>query len=154
MKNTKKIRYRGILTFEIPKNWIEEYDDEHGGSFYEDTPLSGTLRLKIMSLNAPSGENQLEVLDVLSGLNVKESKTISLPNKNAYKMFYEQTTDSGHEITIYYWSLAQLIKPKKARLANFSYTILTSRLNLESVNKEIEFITEQVENAHFESENK
>ena len=73
LKNTKKIKYRGILTFEIPETWTEEYDDEHGGSFYEDTPLSGTLRLKLMTLKVPQSDKEIDVLDVLDSLVVKQS---------------------------------------------------------------------------------
>lgn len=145
----KKINYRGILSFEIPKNWIEEYDDDLGGTFYKNVPTSGTLRLKVISFNITESSSCLDAADILNKLNSKESELIKLPNKNAYKMFSEETIDSGYAITIYYWNLVQIIQPNKARLANFSYTILSDQLNLKSVKEEIEFITSQVESAKF-----
>tara|TARA_R110002111_G_scaffold204953_3_gene269687 strand:- start:53649 stop:54107 length:459 start_codon:yes stop_codon:yes gene_type:complete len=146
---TKEINYRGILKFRIPVNWVEEYDEEHGGSFYEDSLKSGTLRLKVISLKTFVDSSSLDATTILNEIIPKGSESTILPNKNAFKMFYEQTVDSGHEITIYYWSLVQYIKPNKVRLCNFSFTILTDRLGAKSIFKEIEFITEQIKSAEF-----
>ena len=152
MNTTKEIDYRGILKFHIPSDWVEEYDDEHGGTFYEDSPLSGTLRLKLMALNTPKGSFFKDAPSILDDIITKGSASIQLPNDNALKMFFEQTVDSGHEITIYYWSLVQFLQPNRLRLSNFSYTVLTNRLGIESVRKEIDFITEQVKNAEYSME--
>ncbi|MDC6384618.1 hypothetical protein D2V93_02245 [Flagellimonas taeanensis] len=151
LKNKKLITYRGILSFEIPKNWIEEYDDNDGGTFYKNSPKSGTLRVKIISIKVPESSNIVNTADVLNDLTLnKGSKTMVLPNKNAYKMFYEEATDDGLDITIYYWSLVQSIQFNKTRLVNFSYTVLSEELDSECVRQEIDFITYQVENAIFE----
>ena len=152
MKNTKVIDYRGVLKFNIPSDWVEEYDDEHGGTFYEDSPLSGTLRLKLMTLNTPKGSSFKDASSILNDIITKGSQSIQLPNDNAFKMFFEQTVDSGQEITIYYWALVQFLKPSRVRLSNFSYTVLTNRLSIESVREEIDFITEQVKNAEYTTE--
>ncbi len=147
LKNTKKIEYRGILTFEVPKNWIEEYDEECGATFYEDSPTSGTLRVKLISIEVPPSKSPISATNVLEDVaSSKESNTVLLSNKNVYNMFYEQTTDDGTEVTIYYWSLVQVVQFNKTRLVNFSYTILTDKLNAKSTKQEIDFITSQVQN--------
>ncbi|MBK8594774.1 MAG: hypothetical protein IPN83_04160 [Holophagales bacterium] len=39
----KSITYRGgLVTFRIPRHWVEEYEEDGGGTFYEDRPDSGT----------------------------------------------------------------------------------------------------------------
>ncbi|WP_431122270.1 hypothetical protein [Flagellimonas flava] len=152
MNNIKEIDYRGILKFNIPFDWVEEYDDEHGGTFYEDSPLSATLRLKLMTLHTPKGSFFKDAKSILDNIIKKGSEAMLLPNDNALKMFFEQTVDSGHEITIYYWSLVQFLRPNHVRLSNFSYTVLTNRLGIETVRDEIEFITEQVKNAQYSIE--
>jgi hypothetical protein len=51
----KTISYRGgVVTFRIPESWNEEYSDTDGGTFYEDKPDSGTLRLKLITAESPS----------------------------------------------------------------------------------------------------
>lgn len=151
LKNKKLVTYRGILSFEIPRDWIEEYDDNDGGTFYEDSPNSGTLRLKLISIKIPESSKTVNTVDILNDLTLnKGSKTILLPNNNAYKMIYEEATDNGLDITIYCWSLVQSIQFNKTRLANFSYTVLSEELDSECARQEIDFITHQVENAIFE----
>ncbi len=48
----KKITYRGgLISFQIPKDWIEEYEENGGGTFYEDSQESGTLRINVLTVN-------------------------------------------------------------------------------------------------------
>ncbi len=150
LTKTKEINYRGgILTFNIPLDWIEEYDENDGGTFYEDSPTSGTLRVKLLTMKSPRKITSDNVEDVLESIN---EDVIMLPNKNAYKHYSEETTDSGYKIYIFYWSLAQIIEPNNARLVNFSYTVLSDLKNSEFVKNEISFITNEVENANLSSE--
>ena len=149
MNNIKEIDYRGVLKFKIPSSWVEEYDDKHGGTFYEDSPLSGTLRLQLMTLKTPKDSFFKDAKSILDDIIEKGPESILLPNDNALKMFFEQSVDSGHEITIYYWSLVQFLKPNQVRLGNFSYTVLTNRLGIEYVREEIDFLNKEIKNATF-----
>ena len=46
MTALKTIIYRGgIARFRVPHSWVEEYEPEGGGTFYEDGPDTGTLRM-------------------------------------------------------------------------------------------------------------
>ena len=59
----KTIVYRGgVLKFRIPSSWKEEYSDMDGGTFYEDRPYSGTLRVKVITLKVPTNVNHGSVL--------------------------------------------------------------------------------------------
>jgi hypothetical protein len=52
IKLMKKITYRGgLISFQIPKDWIEEYEENGGGTFYEDSQESGTLRINVLTVN-------------------------------------------------------------------------------------------------------
>ncbi|MBC2844628.1 hypothetical protein [Winogradskyella flava] len=151
LNKRKLINYRGIISFELPEDWIEEYDDNNGGAFYEDLPNSGTLRVRLISIKVPQSSNNIYATDVLNDFSSnKESKAILLTNKNAYNMFYEQVKENEIDITVYYWSLVQSIQYNKTRLANFSYTILTEELDKKHIKLEIDFLTSQIENAIFE----
>jgi hypothetical protein len=51
----KQIDYRGgIVRFLIPESWVEEYEDAGGGTFYEDRPGCGTLRLNVITAKKPA----------------------------------------------------------------------------------------------------
>lgn len=152
LNNKKRINYRGVLRFDIPKEWIEEYDDKDGATFYEDDPLSGTLRVKLISISVPENLDSVNTSGILDNLIPnKVSKTIELPNGNAYNMFYEHGVEIEIDITIFYWLLVQKVERNKTRLANFSYTVISEKLNNKHIQKEIEFITSQVETATFKA---
>lgn len=135
----KEIKFlEGILTFKVPLNWIEEYEDSDVGvMYYADSPASGTMRVRLLTMKSPESITFKNIRDVLKSVN---GEMINLPNKNAYKYYYEETIDSDHQITNFYWSLTQIIKPYKVRLVNFFYTILFNQRNVESVQKEVSFI--------------
>ena len=45
----KTINYRGgIIRFQIPNDWVEEYEDVGGGTFYKPGDDTGTLRVNVM----------------------------------------------------------------------------------------------------------
>lgn len=147
----KEIKFPGeILTFNIPQHWIEEYEDTgNEGMYYEDSPSSGTLRVKLLTMKSPQIMTSENVADVLKSIN---GEMITLSNNNVYKHYYEEAVDSGHQITIFYWSLAQILEPYNVRLVNFSYTILSKKRNIESTLNEIYFITKQVEQANLRTD--
>jgi hypothetical protein len=59
----KPIVYRGgIITFRVPATWKEEYEAEGGGTFYDDRPDSGTLRLNVLTFKAPEGKPAVDGL--------------------------------------------------------------------------------------------
>ena len=64
--NLKTISYRGgVVTFQIPSTWIEEYEEQGGGTFYEDSPDSGTLRLNVMTFKTPQSSDQERAIETL-----------------------------------------------------------------------------------------
>ncbi|GAA3523656.1 hypothetical protein GCM10022393_43150 [Aquimarina addita] len=151
LNKTKKIYfYNGLISFNIPSDWIEEYESEEtSGTFYEDIPFSGTFRIRLLMLNSPNPMEKKDVLEVLNADNQTSNNPIILQNGNAYKKFIDRTIDSGHNITIYYWSLANINSSNSARLANFSYTVLTEFENEKWVQNEIRFLNREIEKVDF-----
>jgi len=151
ISKVKEILYKnGLITFYIPSNWVEDLTEgDDVRVFYEDVPASGTLRVRVLSLISPEKKDKLEVNEVLEGVGSSNNDIIFLQNGNAYKHYVQKAIDSGQEITIYYWSLAQVVDPTHARLANFSYTILSTQNSSSMVQNELSFIKNQVESAQF-----
>lgn len=150
LSKTKTIKYRGgIVNFDIPSDWVEEYEQDGGGTFYEDIPTSGTFRINVLTMKSPTPVKKTEVSKVLSSIGSNNSEIISLPNGNAYKFYLERSVDAEEKITIYYWILAQIIEPEHARIANFSYTILSNQEESSTIKNELQFLTDQIENAVF-----
>ena len=151
LSKTKEINYRGgLVKFEIPSDWIEEYDEENGGgTFYEDLPTSGTFRIHVLTMKSNDPVKKSDVANVLESVASPDIEIKKLPNGNAYKFYLNRSTDSGENITIYYWSVAQIVEPSHARIANFSYTILSNQEGSEQINSELQFLNSTIENAIF-----
>ncbi|MBL8085918.1 MAG: hypothetical protein JNN26_25045, partial [Candidatus Obscuribacter sp.] len=81
----KTIVYRGgIVKFQIPSHWKEEYEEEGGGTFYEDSADSGTLRLNVLTFESesPLGENSSQ--ELLKSLSKQPDAIIeTLPDKHS-----------------------------------------------------------------------
>ncbi|MEH6491185.1 hypothetical protein [Halopseudomonas sp.] len=151
--DSKEISYNGgLITFSVPQDWIEEYDQQVGGSFYEDSPTSGTFRLHVVTMRSPAPVTKSEAVNVLQSVGEPDDPISTLSNGTAYKTFSEKAVDSGNDITIYYWSLAQIIEPNHARIANFSYTVLSSQVGTTQYQEEIDYLLNSIRNARFKPE--
>jgi hypothetical protein len=150
----KKISYRGgVVEFSIPANWKEEYEQDGGGMFYEQSTDSGTLRLNVITAKAPSPINDKSASDTLKGLKAAKSReVVLLPNGNALLHFSEPAIEAGHKLHMLYWIVANPVGTSHVRVATFSYTLLEGQQNQARFTKEIALIDSEVRKATFAKE--
>jgi hypothetical protein len=150
-ESLKEINYRGgVVKFKIPSNWKEEYEENGGGAFYEDTPNTGTLRLNIITMQAPPDVDGNLPVQALSSVSAIDQNSIEiLANGNVLAHAVQRSEEQGKRITLYWWYLANYVPPNYVRIANYSYTILTSRENDRKTQEEIELLKTQIKNAVF-----
>jgi hypothetical protein len=152
----KTIVYRGgVLEFKIPASWKEEYSDVDGGMFYEDEPDSGTLRVKVITLEKPveSGEISLDgILESLFRHLGKSPIDIQHVGKNGLIRYDDLSVENGTKIRIYYWVFANPILPQNARVVTFSYTVLESMVGTASVVRELDMLNTEIASTEFSSE--
>ena len=147
----KEIQYRGgIVTFSIPRHWVEEYEPDGEGMFYEDAPDTGTLRLNIITAKSPQPLSADAAFEELAAMkSVKEESIQRLKNGNAFATSIQHSSEQGQAITLFWWHVTNPVRPSHLRIANFSYTVLTSQENSETTKREIQLITESIKNAKF-----
>jgi hypothetical protein len=154
----KSIMYRGgVVTFRIPSQWREEYSDADGGTFYDDRPESGTLRLKVITMVAPRklhANSAMELLQVameqLKNADVKGTTKIR-KDGNAVLKYEQESSEHGTFLTIVYWVIANPLPPRQARIATFSYAILVGRRNAPQVQRDLDMLETEIEAATFAS---
>ncbi len=155
----KQIVYRGgVVTFRIPSHWREEYSDIEGGTFYEDRPESGTLRLRIITmrtakeLHSDSAKDILEM--VVSGLkkNNVEGGIRGREDGIAVLKYEEAAHANGMRLTIFHWVIANSLPPHRARIITFSYTILAGQRNQKCLPGDLEMLEAEIESATFSSD--
>jgi len=150
-KEMKEIKYRGgIVNFLIPKHWVEQYEPNGGGMFYEDAPNTGTLRLNVITAQSSkplSADAAYEELVAMK--SVKTESVQRLKNGNAIGTSIQHSTEQGQKITLFWWHVTNPIRPNHMRIANFSYTVLTSHEGSEPIQREVRRLTESIKNATF-----
>ena len=156
----KTIVYRGgVLKFRIPCFWKEEYSDFDGGMFYEDVPGSGTLRVKIITLEAPENMGNHSLIEVFEPLmrhfvrNEGGEVTDLTPIGRNVLMRYEQETfEQRTKLRIFYWVFGNPIPPNQARIVTFSYTVLASNAKTARTQGELAILNDEIEQTEFAEE--
>lgn len=93
----KTISYRGgIATFAVPESWVEEYEPEGGGTFYDDVEGAGTLRLNVLSFKSNGGQSSEQIVE--SFVHDKEFTRGCSENNLAphYKLFALKLNNVSH----------------------------------------------------------
>jgi hypothetical protein len=149
MPPLKTICYRGgIVRFDIPASWQEEYEPAGGAMFYEDRPDSGTLRLNVLSFSSNGKETGEEMVASL----VAESGYQAHLDGLAIKQYVQQAEEEGEPLKLYYWEVAIPVEGCNARLAIFSYTILASQADDPHVQQEIEMLGNSIRDGVYSRE--
>ena len=152
----KQVAFRGgLIKFEVPNDWVEEYESDGGGIFYRDdgSDDTGTLRLSVITASAPDmlpKDEDMEILKTTKGVNAANVKR--LVNGNAIGTHVERSHERGTPITLFWWHVTNVVPPKHIRIANFSYTVLTNKEDDAATRAEVKMLGESVENALFPAE--
>lgn len=147
----KTISYRGgIITFQIPAHWKEEYQPEGGGMFYEDRPESGTLRLNVITAKAPEGKSPTNGYSLFISTPLgKGERLLQTSHGDGLKISKKSAVEKGVKIEMHCWQIAHCAPPSKIYIASFTWTILQSQDSDPKFQKEVEFLTEQISKAYF-----
>jgi hypothetical protein len=148
--------YRGgIVCFRLPADWVEEYDESGGGTFYKPVENSGTLHLTVLLLEEPAGKpvNNGSAADALAGSAEKHGVPV-VPMRDGFAMisYDAQTEDKGRSLKCRHWLIAQCLPPKNVRVAIFTYTLLAKQFDDPSSAPELAWIAREIGLADFASE--
>lgn len=150
----KTIEYRGgILAFRIPSNWREEYEEDGGGTFYEDNPDTGTLRLNVLTFKAPIGELPASGYKYFASNPLQKGvEIVRLPSGDGMKKYRKDAEEDDQTLHIYYWEISHCAPPQKLYIAVFSWTILEFQSADMQFLEEINMISRELEQVRFHPE--
>ena len=148
---TKEVVYRGgLIKFSLPKDWIEKYEPDGGGMFYEDKPDSGTLRLSVITTKAPKNIDSKSARSALETFpDIKPSDIKELRSGNAVATMVERRTEDRTPVTMYWWYVANAVPPQHIRIAAFSYTVVTAKEQSQQTRAELRFLNETIQAVRF-----
>jgi hypothetical protein len=145
--SSKRVAYRGgIASFDLPASWVEEYEAAGGGTFYEDRPDSGTLRLNVLGFDSESTPAQEMAVSALKGAVERSAE--------GFPLHYEirSAEEAGEQLEIHRWQVAIPVLPHTMRLAVFSYTILAGQQRDPRIAEELRVVDTAVRNASFSTQ--
>lgn len=144
----KMISYRGgLVFFALPAIWREEYQPEGGGTFYDDRPDSGTLRLNVLSFSSKD-------------VPAKQMAATAFPN-GSFELLQDgiplrktvvALEEGEHKLRLHSWEVAVPVPPNSLRIAAFRHTVLAEKEQDPQIVQELEFIDRSVRAATFSQE--
>ena len=147
----KEIVYRGgIVRFRIPWHWIEEYEPAGGAMFYADHPDTSILRLNVLAFETEEPVTADSAVDSIAALaELGFSDVVISSEGNAIATAFERTTDDGEAISIHSWCVACPIPPRGLRLAQFTFTMLTSLEDAPETRRDLKLLNDSIKHAEF-----
>lgn len=151
MTSLKTINYRGgIVRFRIPSSWVEEYEPEGGGTFYEDAPDSGTLRINVMGFEQRASEaSTIETAHAMLSKLYGSDNVEQLPGGVAVARSNERTVEGDEELLVYTWQVGLRVLPASFRLVVFTYTILSAQEHTPAMQQELQLIDKIIAEAEY-----
>ena len=152
MTALKAINYRGgIARFRIPQSWVEEYEEAGGGTFYEDGPNTGTLRINVMDFERPdTSSHPQNARDMLAGSD--SSRDVQeLPSGVAVARSSRVTTERDEELRIYTWQVGVVVTPAHFRMVVFTYTILAGQERAPAMQQELQMLDRLITEGEYPS---
>lgn len=139
-----------MIKFSIPKNWIADSAPDGSGVFYEDGPETGTLQLNIITARSPKPISDKTAFEELTKLTGDKAESIEqLPNGNALSSSVRRDSEQGKPMTVFWWYLANTVRPDKMRLALFSYTVASAQETSTATKRDVQMIADSIKNAKF-----
>lgn len=151
----KTIVYRGgVLKFQLPSDWAEEYGEEGGGMFYSEIESAGTLRLNVLTFDCGSKQTQETVLESLESADNPPDAVIKklADGRSAMKSYSDTSEEGDEEIKTWFWEIASIANPQHLRIALFSYSVLASQAKTLMVSKDLEMINDSLRHIKFAPE--
>lgn len=138
----KTVRFNeGLVTFKLPKDWLEKHYNDGSAVFYRDDSISGTLRVILIDEMNRLSENSRIELQFDSGLHVQED----FPMIEQVKIVDEDDED----MLRYSWFVKVFCDEGKHRIIYFNYTFQAAYENDVAIMMDIDIIRNSVLTAHY-----
>jgi hypothetical protein len=147
----KQINYRGgVVRFFIPKHWIEEYEKDGGGTFYEPGDDAGTLRLNVLSFLTKEDVSLTYPLETFKLRCSKYNGIVEeLSDSRSLLKYSIKGNEHGEDLIIFYWEVARMVSPRDYNIAVFSFTVTALQARSPAIIEAISSLEEEVKDVQF-----
>lgn len=146
----KMVRYREAVSFPIPMSWKEEDEPGVQGTFYEDGPDTGTLRVSVMQwLGSSEDDRNRMIKSLLLPGTVETLKQGVYLTKEV-----KEVPEGGEPLKLHRWLVVLALPENTCRLVAFTHTITAAQENDRAIVAELATVDFAVRNAVFSYEPK
>jgi hypothetical protein len=140
----------GIAQFSLPSSWVEEYEQDGSGTFFDEKPVSGTLRIKVLEVKKqPTLTHEIKTaFDFIEEIGKKRAIRI-LSNDVALARSKEKAAEAGKNLSLYFWHIGVKLTTNHFRLIVFTYTILESQEDDTNVRQELDLVNKSISEGRF-----
>lgn len=142
------VSYRDAVSFPIPVTWKMEDEPGVQGTFYEEAPDTGTLRVSVMQWPGTDEEDRNRIL-----------KTILLPGsvealkQGIYlKKEVEDSAEEGEALKLHRWLVVLALPQNVCRLVTFTHTVTAAQEHDRAIAAELAAVDFAVRNAVYSYE--
>ncbi len=142
-----------LATFRVPASWVEEYEEDGGGTFYDRGADAGTLRLSVITMASKTPVTTRSGRDILERRAAeKNQEVVDLEGGGCLLRYTQDSEAEGEPLEMHYWELANVVPPNHLRLAVFSYTVAKRMSSCDEVVKELVIVDREVSACRFATE--
>lgn len=135
-----------MVIFTVPSHWREEYEPSGGGTFYEDSPGSGTLCLNVLAF-----QSEADAAEQMARYPFPAGSYETLPAGFPVRHSVRNATERTEQLRAYKWEIAVPVSPSDLRVFVFRYIILAGQENDPRFAAELAFMHSSIWNAEFSS---
>jgi hypothetical protein len=146
----KQIVYRGgLVRFSIPTNWVEEYEEAGGGTFY-DAADSSTLRLNVLSFLCDHDVSARHPLELLIQRAPTYNGVVEELSGDRFLLKYTVSAqENGEALSIFRWEVVKMVSLRDYNVAAFSFTVESARSQSNEVLQTCALIEGEVKEVQF-----
>ena len=148
----KVVQYRGgMLTFSLPESWQEEQYADGGAAFFEGDGRSGTLNLRLTTVqrdDAAVQESSLREI-VTTGTTPGDPPCERLPNGNYLQRYERSQTSGGELLHLTFWNVANAVPPRTVRYAVFGFAVPAQKAGSPPHEQTVRMLDERIRGVMF-----
>jgi hypothetical protein len=136
----------GLVSFRLPQDWMEEYEESGGGTFFAPEDDSVVLRLDVFSMRSPRELRAGDCGSVFAGMDSFASGVVSPVGKDQAICVVPPQRVEGDDAAIdfHVWSVARVVAPRLVRLAGFTASAAVGLEDQAQIDDTIAMLLDQV----------
>ena len=141
----------GLVECRVPRDWVEEVEDDGTRVLWKPDGISGTLRITLLTAKREIDVDGNPAMYLLGDAGDK-APAYELPNGNGFRRYRKVSSEEEEELAIHWFEIANYAPPIYYRLVMFSFTVLLKEEATPAIQRQLEVLERELPKCNFLSE--